>query len=271
MDPAGTDAGAEEEKKGEEDELSEGSPYANELDDKKKRGVPMSEKEQRDYKRLKKMKKAKRENWWRRYRLGMILKIALIMILLEVKVGWFIVYVLSVGVYLVGYLDWLLEWGRENQRKYPSLQEQIAILRSLQDIRRDRERKRLDRERREGIEKARKAVEDALGVPPTTSTSSAADAKAAATDPKDVADQKDVADKRKDVPDDEDLDPVPKTMCRYWKHFLYQSVVCFFMTLIPSWNPNPEMLGMRIGKRSVRPAGAEAGGPPPAAAGGVGL
>lgn len=59
------------------------------------------------------------ENIWQRFRLGSIVKVALIMILLEVKPVWFFVYFFAVFLYLGGILDPVLEWFRRNAADQP--------------------------------------------------------------------------------------------------------------------------------------------------------
>ena len=45
-----------------------------------------------------------------------------------------------------------------------------------------------------------------------------------------------------------DLLQQAKDSPRYYAMCFYQLVFCFFMTLIPNWNPNPEMLGLKVNK-----------------------
>ena len=93
------------------------------LEDKKKRGeIILTVLEENELKRLRILKKNRKKNsWWQRFRMGFILKIGLILVLLEVKLGWFLVYLVGVVLFLCGYLDFALEFAKNNGRAYPVL------------------------------------------------------------------------------------------------------------------------------------------------------
>jgi len=102
-----------------EQPLKLNSAYHKELETKKKRGVRLTRKERADLKQLTEMKEKNKKRWLWRYRIGFVLKVGLILILLEVKLGWFLLYGLMVVFFLFGWLDWafprgMVEGARDN-------------------------------------------------------------------------------------------------------------------------------------------------------------
>ncbi|CAD7972377.1 unnamed protein product [Amoebophrya sp. A25] len=115
-------------------DVKAGTPYALMLEQKKAKGETLTAQEEKDLKTIEKLKA--RNSWWRRYRVPMLLKVMLTMVLLEVKLGWFLLYGLVVGLFLCGYFDSLYSWLRESSVKAPPLSEQLLALSSLEEKRR---------------------------------------------------------------------------------------------------------------------------------------
>merc|ERR1719161_1878333 len=66
---------------------------------------------------------------WQQYRLAAIMKIALIMILLEVKTGWFFVYFFAVFLYIGGVFDPFVEWFQRHTQRL-TLDQQLTRIRN---------------------------------------------------------------------------------------------------------------------------------------------
>lgn len=101
-----------------------------------------------------------REGWWRRYRVGLILKLMLIMILLEVKLGWFVIYLAAVLFFLFGYFDTMIELARRNNGTTMPLGDQLnALRRNEREVREKREAwEKRQAERRAALEERRRAA-----------------------------------------------------------------------------------------------------------------
>ncbi|CAD7952257.1 unnamed protein product [Amoebophrya sp. A120] len=137
-----------------EEKMKPNSKYHKQLEEKKKLGeVSLTAQEEKDLKTLN--EKKKKNSWWRRYRVGFVLKIALIMVLLEVKLGWFLVYMVGVVLFFLGYLDFFESWANNTTKKFPPLSEQLLMLASL------REKLRMDSMKNEERERKRKGYREA--------------------------------------------------------------------------------------------------------------
>merc|ERR1712194_947335 len=66
------------------------------------------------------------------WRMSMWLKIFLVMILLEVKLYWFIFYHIAFCLFALGYLNFIDKWWSERKRKVPSLGDQLITLQGLE-------------------------------------------------------------------------------------------------------------------------------------------
>ena len=118
-----------------------------------------------------------------------------------------------------------------------ALEDQLAMLRSLQD---EAVRKK-DVQLREEAEKKRR---EKLGLPPVEE----AEGPAKASSSKEKTEESET----KEIPNEPETKEIPPT-----KRFLffYQLVVCYVCTLVPSWNPRPEYIGLPPQRAPPRPAG----------------
>lgn len=198
-----------------------------------------------------------------RRRLAAAVKIALMMILLEFKAGWFFLYFFAVFMYMGGLFDPFIEWFQRPAAQ-ATLEQQLTALRN--------------RQRRAG-EQAAAAVaantaSDEASTPPTPAPAAAATSEAVAGEGGEVAASaggttegqasrepgpaaaaaEPVADpgtaERTSRPAppggttaNGDADAVAEAQRPPWAHrFIYQLLVMFFMTLLPWWNPDPRYL-----------------------------
>eukprot|EP00746_Dinoflagellata_sp_MGD_P167464 gnl/MRDRNA2_/MRDRNA2_98103_c0_seq1.p1 gnl/MRDRNA2_/MRDRNA2_98103_c0~~gnl/MRDRNA2_/MRDRNA2_98103_c0_seq1.p1 ORF type:complete len:370 (+),score=85.30 gnl/MRDRNA2_/MRDRNA2_98103_c0_seq1:49-1110(+) len=167
---------------------------------------------------------------WQQYRLAAIMKIALIMILLEVKTGWFFVYFFAVFLYIGGVFDPFVEWFQRHTQRL-TLDQQLTRLRNKNRMRAEKRAAAamaaaLARANAEGAEGT-----DDGGVGDEGNPASSNDAtQDGSTDGEEVenADQGDQG--------------VPEPAIPWGHRFFYQLVVMFFMTLLPWWSPDPRYI-----------------------------
>eukprot|EP00400_MALV-I_sp_L67-5_P000724 gene724-132_t len=200
---------------------------------------------------------------WRRFRIGPIVKVALIMLLLEVKPVWFFVYFFAVFLYLGGIFDPIVDWFKRHAEQ-PQLEQQLVGLR-------EREEEAANALPENTVESAEvtpenTAEEDELGedgLPKEKSTgssekpadgaernsdgataggSSAGDAEGLKSRRSSTASDGATLKPKAGEPGAEDAAEEQAPPVPYIIRFCYQLFVMFFMTLLPMWNPDPRYL-----------------------------
>mmetsp|Transcript_148617 Transcript_148617/g.276854 ORF Transcript_148617/g.276854 Transcript_148617/m.276854 type:complete len:352 (+) Transcript_148617:103-1158(+) len=208
-----------------------------------------------------------------RRRLAAAVKIAFVMVLLEVRTGWYFAYFFLVFLYIGGLFDPFIEWFQRRPVRV-TLEQQLTALRNQQ--RREEERSASERERANsgansnnantGSEQPGGASSSGAGTDgqPAQSSGSppegapgadaaegnhaeASGSASAASAPVDqaeaiaaalAADEGNDANGSDGAAAEQPAAPRPP-----WSHrFIYQLVVMFFMTLLPWWNPDPRYL-----------------------------
>lgn len=199
-----------------------------------------------------------------RHRLAVAVKIALIMVLLEFRAGWFIVYFFMIFLYIGGMFDPMVEWFHRHSQQ-ATLEEQLLRLRNRQRqpafVRPQPEEVPVVPDAgvaapdagADGEEPAR--VSDAAnrtddnGERESPAAASAADADATGGTGGEVPDDAGAAaEGHASAPAEapstgatnaEEQPPAAPPPPPWAHRFFYQLVVMFFMTLLPWWNPDP--------------------------------
>lgn len=175
-----------------------------------------------------------------RRRLAAAVKVALVMVLLEARTGWFFIYFFAVLLYIAGLFDPFIDWFRRAQGTQTTLEQQLANLRT-----RTREA-----EAAAAAAVVARAAADAAAAAAAAAGEPAADAGASGHSEREAEGSSDAADSGGAAASGagasggetgEAVEQQPEGP-PYWTRFGYQLVVMFFMTLIPWWNPNPRYL-----------------------------
>jgi len=188
---------------------------------------------------------------WGRFRIGPIVKVALIMLLLEVKPVWFFVYFFAVFLYLGGIFDPIVEWFKTHAAQQP-LEAQLVNLREreqqavpedtppsneptaeLTGENQPSSSSNPGEEKGEGEEESPTKTADestpssGLSATPKTNTENGNKTDGTVAAPGAEEEQ----------PPGEQPNPVAWII-----RFCYQLFVMFVMTLLPMWNPDPRYL-----------------------------
>lgn len=191
--------------------------------------------------------------WAHRRRLAAAVKIAFVMVLLEVRTGWFFVYFFVVFLYIGGIFDPIIEWFQRRPAQV-TLEQQLAQLRNRQ-----REPERPPTAAAVAAEAVGGAAAEGASSSASTATrspgeagdgsSSSADGAAAGASGASGSDGAgggllaNAAEGEAGGADDSAAAAAPPAeQLPYWHRFTYQLVVMFFMTLLPWWNPDPRYL-----------------------------
>lgn len=191
--------------------------------------------------------------WAHRRRLAAAVKIAFVMILLEVRTGWFFVYFFAVFLYIGGIFDPIIDWFQRRPVRV-TLEQQLTALRNRQ-----RNPPPVQTEQAQPAATAAVGGSDnapggnasaespgsgeAAGSSSTTSADPTSSADASAASSSDRAGASGVLSESTNEADGADAAAVPPPPpLPYWHRFTYQLVVMFFMTLLPWWNPDPRYL-----------------------------
>lgn len=186
-----------------------------------------------------------------RRRLAAALKVAFVMVLLEVRTGWFFVYFFAVFLYIGGIFDPFIEWFQKRPVRV-TLEQQLANLRNRQ---RTVEGEQLHQQQQRAAAAAA-ATADAAGAgaapaedgaAPTPAAGSATSSGDGASSPDAAAASTDAASALTGALDGAAAAPdavaeVPAIEVPWSHRFIYQLFVMFFMTLLPWWNPDPHYL-----------------------------
>jgi len=162
-----------------------------------------------------------RDNVWVQHRLGVILKLAFLLVLFEVSLYGLMVYLFFVMLFLYGLFDPLIAYFAVNP--HPGLDEQLGNIRDGNVRRQEEARRETDAVVPEAP--AEPATNDAegsgLGMANAEVLNANAEERPAAAAPP---------------------APPPRPLAaRMWRAF-YQSIFLFFMTLLPWWTPDPRNL-----------------------------
>jgi len=162
-----------------------------------------------------------------RRRLAILFKVGMVMILLEVKLGWYFVYLLLALLYLGGTFDPWIEWGQNLANAQVTLEHQLNALRREQQAANEAASEEATQAASRGSEAeattAEGGEENRSGEGAAESAVSEGEANAAAA---------------QEAPAEAPARPPPP----YWQRFIYQLFVMFFLTMLPWWNPNPRFL-----------------------------
>jgi len=181
-----------------------------------------------------------------RRRLAAAVKIALVMILLEFRAGWFFLYFFAVFLYVGGLFDPFIEWFQRPSVQ-ATLEQQLTALRNRQQRMAENAANSMtdvpDVHALAGGQLNEHNV-DARSTNPVEQETSTDDGttgnNAAAAPP--VSDSGAEAAAERDATHG-NADGAAEAQQPPWGHrFIYQLVVMFFMTLMPWWNPNPRYL-----------------------------
>lgn len=199
-----------------------------------------------------------------RRRLAAAVKIAFVMVLLEVRTGWFFVYFFAVFLYIGGIFDPFIEWFQRRPARV-TLEQQLTALRNRQ---RHAESEAVVAATAAAAAAAAGGASadgttpgaDGAPSPATGSASSNGDSGVggdrASTSTADPAQDGVAAGRAPAQPGDEtggldaaatpageEENAVVQPPQPPWSHrFIYQLFVMFFMTLLPWWNPDPRYL-----------------------------
>eukprot|EP00747_Dinoflagellata_sp_TGD_P186059 gnl/TRDRNA2_/TRDRNA2_42897_c0_seq1.p1 gnl/TRDRNA2_/TRDRNA2_42897_c0~~gnl/TRDRNA2_/TRDRNA2_42897_c0_seq1.p1 ORF type:complete len:413 (+),score=97.98 gnl/TRDRNA2_/TRDRNA2_42897_c0_seq1:79-1239(+) len=214
-----------------------------------------------------------------RRRLAAAAKMALVMILMEVRTGWFFVYFFAVFLYIGGIFDPFIDWFQRNTAQ-TSLEQQLNALRGRQA---EAEQQELNRQQQpqqqqqqpqqqnqarsdagmqqphaaqtalqaaqaqaqfvqEQTKKLQEQVEQAeraAGITPSSSSGSGSGSGTSSSEGSTVE-----GNNAEGENEQANAPPVdPEADRPPWAHrFVYQLGVMFFMTLLPGWNPDPRYL-----------------------------
>eukprot|EP00931_Biecheleriopsis_adriatica_P076623 TRINITY_DN50311_c0_g1_i1.p1 TRINITY_DN50311_c0_g1~~TRINITY_DN50311_c0_g1_i1.p1 ORF type:complete len:342 (+),score=104.10 TRINITY_DN50311_c0_g1_i1:90-1028(+) len=176
-----------------------------------------------------------------RRRLAACVKVALVMILLEVKLGWYFIYFFAAFFYIGGMFDTWIEYFQNFNNNQTTLENQLNALRRGQAPGGEDGADRAAAPEAAGVGAAAPnpapevvaAASEGEAVPSSSTEQIAGaagsgmptEAVAASGEPAGAAEAAQAA-------------PQPP----YWQRFFYQLFVMFFMTLIPWWNPDPRYI-----------------------------
>eukprot|EP00440_Ansanella_granifera_P047531 gb/GFBE01051482.1/.p1 GENE.gb/GFBE01051482.1/~~gb/GFBE01051482.1/.p1 ORF type:complete len:306 (+),score=84.57 gb/GFBE01051482.1/:1-918(+) len=166
-----------------------------------------------------------------RRRLAAAVKVALVMILLEFKMGWFFIYFFAVFFYIGGMFDSWIDWFQNFNNNQNTLEHQLNALRRGQA---NAGEAAAGAAARAGNADAAAPAADAAPAAARADGDSAGTGEGEAA--QNAAEGEVQATPAAPAPPQPPLPP-------YWQRFIYQLIVMFFGTLIPWWNPNPRYLG----------------------------
>lgn len=175
-----------------------------------------------------------------RRRLAAAVKIAFVMILLEVRTGWFFVYFFAVFLYIGGVFDPAINWFQRRPAR-TTLEQQLTALRNRQRHAESEQQHAASvgagadnsdgdaaasgHAGNDGDERGEGSAGDSVehdGATPADGSAASGNEEGGTTD----------------AVQQENIAPPPP-----WSHrFIYQLFVMFFMTLLPWWNPDPRYL-----------------------------
>jgi len=159
-----------------------------------------------------------------RMRLAAAVKVALVMILMDLKAGWFFLYFFGVFLYVGGMFDPIIDFLSRGQRSQQSLEQQLTALRHRQRMAERREEAR--QQRAAALAAAAAAGEAGEGEGTASADGTSGEAAEGA-----VAASAEV-----------EAEPEEPPRAPHYQRCVYQLVFMFFMTLMPWWTPNPYYL-----------------------------
>lgn len=191
---------------------------------------------------------------WQRFRIGSIVKVALIMILLEVKPVWFFVYFFAVFLYLGGIFDPIVDWFKRHAAQQP-LDAQLRGLRRREEDQLNVEPEDTPASDQTPGQSADGADAGATGSAeqPAASDMPSANKPEDATSPirrNNATGGEEVAvptgakspARKTDAQKLEEQQRAAGAAIPWVVRFCYQLFVMFVMTLLPMWNPDPVYL-----------------------------
>lgn len=185
--------------------------------------------------------------WVHRRRLAAAVKIAFVMVLLEVRTGWFFVYFFAVFLYIGGIFDPIIDWFQRRPARV-TLEQQLTALRNRQRAEPEQaQQPAADASSATEGANANAASAAASSGDTSAGSSGSADASgAAAASGSDEAGATGALGQPTEEGGATDAGAAPaenvEPQLPYWHRFIYQLVVMFFMTLLPWWNPDPRYL-----------------------------